>query len=69
MSDDLITPAEFAKRMQWIRDRIGEKRETYGSYDQEDTHRMADVLMEEVLIAIGYGDGVAIFEDMPKWYA
>ena len=35
----------------------------------EDRHVAADRLMCEVLKELGYGDGVAIFESMGKWYA
>lgn len=37
--------------------------------DVEVMHKEADRLMCEVLTSLGYGDGVRIFYNMPKWYA
>lgn len=42
----------------------------YGKYyDEEDQHRDADGLMCNVLRSLGYGDGVAVFNKMHKWYS
>ena len=38
-------------------------------YDQEDMHIEMDNLMCDVLRMLGYGEGVKIFEDTPKWYS
>lgn len=59
-----ICPREFAKRMQKYADEL---HSPHG--DMESVHRAADDLMLEVLEALGYGEGTAIFGDMPKWYA
>ena len=37
--------------------------------DEEIRHVDADDLMCELLRSLGYGEGIEIFEDMPKWYA
>lgn len=55
----MMTPEEFAKRMQQIAD----------SGEPESAHIDADELMCFILRKLGYGDGVAIFDDMRKWYS
>lgn len=60
----MITPEEFAEQMKTIA-----KKCDRGLFDEEVAHGRADWLMEETLTALGYGEGVKIFEDMPKWYA
>ena len=57
-----MTPDEFAARMRAIYP-------ADGVYDNEVAHDNADNLMCELLTALGYGDGVAIFEAADKWYA
>ena len=42
--------------------------EQYGS-DQEKFHIEADTLICDLLIELGYGQGVEIFLDTPVWYA
>lgn len=37
--------------------------------DEEIGHHAADDLMCELLRELGYGEGIDIFESMPKWYA
>lgn len=59
-----MTPEEFKNEMQKISNRQGEK-----YIDVEITHAEADDLMCEMLRELGYGEGVDVFEDMPKWYA
>ena len=41
------------------------------SKDIDFAHWSADVLMCEILTSLGYGDGVAVFENMytSKWYS
>ena len=56
-----ITPEEFAKRMQEIGDRY--------SGDEETSHSMMDDLMCNLLIELGYGEGIDIFDHTSKWYA
>lgn len=38
-------------------------------YDEEDCHFEMDVLMSDLLISLGYGEGVEIFNNTDKWYA
>lgn len=40
----------------------------YG-FDNEAAHISADNLMCELLIQLGYEEGIQIFKDMPKWYS
>lgn len=54
-----MTPSQFTGEMGRI-SREG---------DIEDGHSHADKLMCEILESLGYGDGVAIFRKMDKWYA
>lgn len=54
-----MTPEEFKNRMLEISD----------NYDEEMAHIYADGLMCDLLRELGYGEGVDVFEDMPKWYA
>lgn len=35
----------------------------------KDSHVKADEIMCELLTRLGYWEGVAIFQDMDKWYA
>jgi hypothetical protein len=37
--------------------------------DTEDRHAMADAIMCELLIHLGYEAGVKVFQNMGKWYA
>lgn len=54
-----ITPEEFTRRMQAIAD----------DYDIESGHREADGFLADVLDSLGYGDGIAIYRKLSKWYA
>ena len=63
----VLTPAEFAIAMRKIEN--GEAYDDDRMYDQEDQHIDADELMCNVLRSLGYGDGIDIFDSMPKWYA
>ncbi len=56
---NVMTPDEFKEQMEYI-SRKG---------DTEWRHMDADDLMGEMLTALGYGEGVKIFDDMYKWYA
>ena len=56
-----MTPEEFAERMKLINDNP--------SFDEERTHFLADALMCDVLRLLGYGEGVATFYQLDKWYA
>ena len=59
----MITAEEFAKQMKAIAEGLDK------SYDEEVAHISADALMMETLEDLGYGEGVEIFRNMPKWYA
>jgi hypothetical protein len=43
--------------------------EAFEEYGTEESHKMADVIMCDLLRALGYGDGVDIFEQHGKWWA
>ena len=55
----MLSPDEFKKTMELIAK----------NGDIEIAHANADDLMSEVLKDLGYKEGIAIFEDMEKWYA
>lgn len=60
------TPEEFANKMHDIPkllDSLGMP------WDAEDSHRLADDYMCDLLRELGYEEGVYIFENMNKWYA
>ena len=52
---------KFAEEMREVLERYGD--------DEEIVHHIGDGLMCDLLRELGYGKGVDIFEDMPKWYA
>ena len=56
-----MTPEEFADRMRQIAEDLWN--------DTEGRHAMADELMCELLEAMGYEEGIEIFDDMEKWYS
>lgn len=56
-----MTPEEFAAAMRKIKD------DCRG--DPELTHSKADDLLLDVLEALGYGEGVKVFNDLDIWYA
>ena len=56
-----MTPYEFSKRMRDIFVEYGE--------DEEVAHLKMDQLMSEVLIELGYGVGIALFNKQKKWYS
>jgi hypothetical protein len=56
-----MTPESFANAMRQIFPAVG--------YDEEISHQAADTLLCETLRELGYGEGVAIFEEAHKWYA
>lgn len=69
LTETPITPDEFRLRMKEISG--DEKVSPYGVgyIDVEESHMQADGLMSDMLTALGYGQGVKIFEKMGKWYA
>lgn len=62
MMDEVLTPEQFAARMR-------ELSAESDNGDEETAHINADALMCGILRHFGYGDGVAVFKKMGKWYA
>ena len=60
-----MTPEEFVVRMKDIY--VPEKGRKY--YDEERAHGEADDLMCDLLTALGYSEGVRIFQESLRWYA
>lgn len=63
--DNVMTPEEFKETM---KNAIC----TYkfnGELDEELTHNVMDHIMCDLLRSLGYGEGIDIFDDTPKWYA
>lgn len=62
----MMTPEEFEQKMNDIN-----TGNFYGTdqYDEEDTHRDMDNIMCNLLRDLGYGKGIDIFKDTPKWYS
>lgn len=60
-----MTPEEFARGMDQITYYVNDE----GWFDEEMAHVKADDLMMKVLTSLGYGEGVRIFDDMPKYYS
>ena len=56
-----MTPEEFADAMRELVKKYGD--------DEEMLHREADYLISALLIALGYEEGIEIFDDQPKWYS
>lgn len=55
----MMTPEEFWKRM----------KAAFAKCATDEAHSAGDDLMCELLRALGYGEGVAVFEAAEKWYA
>jgi hypothetical protein len=62
----MTTPKEFATKMRDIPKILDAARRPW---DAEDSHRLADAYMCDLLSELGYEEGVHIFENMNKWYA
>jgi len=56
-----MTPESFEVQMREVAKNSGG--------DPEACHVEADNLMCKLLTSLGYGKGVAVFDNMPKWYA
>jgi hypothetical protein len=56
-----MNPETFKQKMYEIRDAEHN--------DVETKHIDADEIMCEVLIELGYGEGITIFQKMKKWYS
>lgn len=65
---ELTSPEAFAEKMRNIPKILDEAKTRHG-WDEEDSHELADQYMCDLLVELGYGEGVNIFEDMPKWYS
>ena len=70
---EVMTPEEFANQMRELIDKHTHSTTFFGKdtlyLDKEDCHDAMDGLMCKVLTQLGYGEGVDIFNDTPKWYA
>lgn len=67
-----MTPEEFAAKMRVLVEDgycIDEDDGTSYFDDEEQTHITMDCLMCDLLRSLGYGEGIDIFENTPKWYA
>jgi len=53
-----MSPAEFLDAM----------KQAAAMYDTQHSHALADTFMCELLMRLGYHEGVEIFEQMEKWY-
>lgn len=60
---DMISPEDFESIMISISETVS------SSSDKEIAHKIADGIMMTILTDLGYGKGVDVFNDMPKWYA
>lgn len=59
-----MTPRKFADKMADIYEKFINKED-----DEELAHGSMDDLMCQLLIDLGYEDGIYIFNNTPKWYA
>ena len=57
----VMTPEEFTIKMRHIHDKYED--------DLEERHIYMDKLMCELLIDLGYWEGIHIFNNTNKWYA
>lgn len=62
----LMTPEAFKETMLALQKKHLDMEQETG--DVASFHMEADTLMEDLLEELGYGDGVQIFRDSPKWY-
>lgn len=56
-----MKPDEFLHEMLLLKEKCND--------DEEQFHIDADNLLCNVLAELGYGDGIQIFQNMPKWYS
>jgi len=61
MNKFAISPRAFANIMERLHDSL--------AHDTETQHYVMDQIICEVLIDLGYEEGVRIFKDTKKWYA
>lgn len=68
-----LTPDEFYERMRYLAQIAADGGDWEGhhiwAHDWEELHIRADDMLCKLLTSLGYGKGVDVFEDMPKWYA
>ncbi len=57
---DVPSPKAFADRMRAI--------PGVGVVDVEQEHKDADFLLCTMLTALGYGEGVKVYDEMQKWH-
>lgn len=70
MSSQIISPKEFAERMQQIWDAtVFNWANGCEDYDTEMRHIRMDELLASTLESLGYGEGIAIYNNAGKWYA
>lgn len=60
---DKLTPEEFRDKMVRLYDK------PRSDLDIDTEHEEADRIMCQILAALGYGAGVMIFREAPKWYS
>jgi hypothetical protein len=58
-----VTPEQFAAAMKALDESL-----SGDDGDEAACHVSADSMMLEILEKSGYGEGVEIFRNMPKWY-
>ena len=58
---DHMTPEEFTERVRQIVEKFDGDAEAY--------HSVIDDLMEDLLIGLGYGEGVEMLRKPARWYA
>lgn len=54
-----MSPEEFAEIMKRIASQS----------DEEERHKIADEFICDLLVSLGYEEGVSIFVEMHKWYS
>lgn len=69
---EVMTPQEFAEKMRGLVEKHTSYIDFFGKdtpyLDPEECHPEMDHLMCEVLIQLGYEEGVDIFRNTKKWY-
>jgi hypothetical protein len=65
---EVMTPDQFVEE---IHAALKKSEPGYGSFDccPEECHALTDTLMEDLLKALGYGQGIDLIRDTVRWYA